>query len=143
MSCIVCPRTASGLCSPSAQRTASVTFDFPQPFGPTITLTPGEKTRRVRSGKDLKPLIVIELRCMDGSVARVGSLSSRTAFLTVLFRRGAVVSYPCRRSRASAAAACSAAFLLRPSPVPITSVSTLAATSNRRSWGGPTSRVTS
>jgi hypothetical protein len=63
MSCIDCPRTASGLCSPSAHRTASVMFDFPQPFGPTITLTPGENTSLVRSGKDLKPLIVIELRC--------------------------------------------------------------------------------
>ena len=64
MSCIDWPRTLSGLCSPSAQSTASVTFDLPQPFGPTITLTPGENTSLVRSGKDLKPLIVIELRCM-------------------------------------------------------------------------------
>jgi hypothetical protein len=39
-------------------------FDLPQPFGPTITLTPGENSKRVRSGKDLKPLIEIELRCM-------------------------------------------------------------------------------
>ena len=67
MSCIAWPRTFSGLCSPSAQSTASVTFDLPQPFGPTMTLTPGEKTSRVRSGKDLKPLIVIELRCMVGA----------------------------------------------------------------------------
>jgi hypothetical protein len=66
MSCIVCPRTLSGLCSPSAHSTASVMFDLPQPLGPTITLTPGEKTNRVRSGKDLKPLIVIELRCIVG-----------------------------------------------------------------------------
>ena len=58
-------------------------------------------------------------------------------------RRGEVVSYRCRRSSASAAAACSAAFLLRPSPLPITSASTAAATSKRRSWGGPASRVTS
>ena len=68
MSCIVWPRTVSGLCSPSAQSTASVMFDLPQPFGPTITLTPGENTSRVRSGKDLKPLIVIELRCMESAV---------------------------------------------------------------------------
>ena len=65
MSCIDWPRTLSGLCSPSAQSTASVTFDLPQPLGPTITLTPGENTSLVRSGKDLKPLIVIELRCMN------------------------------------------------------------------------------
>src|SRR5437867_3932737 len=42
-------------------------FDLPQPFGPTTTLTPGENTSRVRSGKDLKPLIVIELRCMESA----------------------------------------------------------------------------
>ena len=81
MSCIVWPRTASGLCSPSAQSTASVMFDLPQPFGPTITLTPGENTSLVRSAKDLKPLIVIELRCMESAPRPwVGSLSGRTAF---------------------------------------------------------------
>src|SRR5919106_1641254 len=66
MSCIDCPPTLSGLCSPHAHRTASVMFDLPQPLGPTITLTPGENTSLVRSGKDLKPLIVIELRCTVG-----------------------------------------------------------------------------
>src|SRR5256885_15767523 len=64
MSCIDWPRTASGLCSPSAQRTASVTFDFPLPFGPTITLTPGPNSSRVWSGNDLKPLSVIDFRYM-------------------------------------------------------------------------------
>ena len=63
-SCIVCPRTASGLCSPSAHSTASVMFDLPLPFGPTITLMPGPKSSRVRSGKDLKPFSVIDFRCM-------------------------------------------------------------------------------
>ena len=57
------PRTASGDCSPSAHSTASVMFDLPEPFGPTITLTPSPNCSRVRSGKDLKPLIVIDLRC--------------------------------------------------------------------------------
>src|SRR5436190_1849931 len=97
MSRIDCPRTLSGLCSPSAHSTASVMFDFPQPFGPTMTLTPGENTSRVRSGKDLKPLIVIELRCIefgeeplgsetgwcgfsDSPARPEGSLSGRTAF---------------------------------------------------------------
>src|SRR5262249_17372138 len=63
-SCIDCPRTASGDCSPSAQSTASVMLDLPLPFGPTITETPGENVNRVRSGKDLKPLNVMELKCM-------------------------------------------------------------------------------
>src|SRR5215213_2638558 len=85
MSCIVWPRTAKGLCSPSAHRTPSVMFDLPHPLGPTITLTPGENRSLVRSGKDLKPLIVIELRCTAGSwVARdavKGSLFGRTGSL--------------------------------------------------------------
>ena len=39
-SCIDDPRIAPGLCSPSAQSTASVMFDLPDPFGPMMTLTP-------------------------------------------------------------------------------------------------------
>src|ERR1019366_2162857 len=66
-SCIDWPRTASGDCSPSAHSTASVMLDFPEPLGPTITLTPSPKSRRVRSGKDLNPLIVIDFRCMQRS----------------------------------------------------------------------------
>src|SRR3954453_15860906 len=65
-SCIDWPRTASGDCSPSAHNTASVTLDLPEPFGPTITDTPGENSRRVRSGKDLKPFSVSDLRCTSG-----------------------------------------------------------------------------
>ncbi len=73
MSCIVWPRTASGLCSPSAQSTASVMLDLPQPLGPTMTLTPGENSSRVRSGNDLNPLIVIELRCTGSGRLSVSS----------------------------------------------------------------------
>ena len=62
---ICCPRTAVGLCSPSAQSTASVMFDLPEPFGPTITLTPGEKVSRVRSGKDLKPFRLMAFRYIE------------------------------------------------------------------------------
>ena len=61
-SCIDWPRTASGDCSPIAHSTASVTFDLPEPFGPTTTLTPGPKSRRVRSGNDLKPFSVSDFR---------------------------------------------------------------------------------
>src|SRR5687768_16554375 len=70
-SCIVWPRTASGDCSPIAHSTASVTFDFPDPFGPTITDTPGVNSSLVRSGNDLKPLIVKERRCIRSSLALV------------------------------------------------------------------------
>src|SRR3712207_4322027 len=69
-SCIDWPRTASGDCSPIAHRTASVTLDLPEPFGPTTTEMPVPKSRRVRSGKDLKPLSVSDLRCT--SVLLVG-----------------------------------------------------------------------
>src|SRR6201999_4620473 len=63
-SCIEAPRIAPGLCSPKAHSTASVMLLLPEPFGPTITLTPGENSRLTRSGKDLKPFIVIDLRYM-------------------------------------------------------------------------------
>src|SRR6266481_4827127 len=39
-SAISSPRSDLADCSPSAHRTASSTFDFPQPFGPTIAVTP-------------------------------------------------------------------------------------------------------
>ena len=61
---ITCPRTASGDCSPSAHSTASVMFDLPDPFGPTTTDTPVPNSSLVRSGKDLKPFIDIERKCI-------------------------------------------------------------------------------
>src|SRR3954447_5892911 len=70
-SCIVWPRIASGDCSPSAHRTASVMFDLPDPFGPTITLTPGPNSSRVRSGNDLKPFRVIDFRCTGSGLRRL------------------------------------------------------------------------
>src|SRR4051794_31344146 len=69
---------AEGLCSPSAQRTASVMLDLPEPFGPTITLTPGENVSRVRSGNDLNPFRLIAFRYIE--VAKGGeSEASRVA----------------------------------------------------------------
>src|ERR1700691_1982388 len=65
-SCIDWPRTASGDCSPSAHRTASVTFDLPEPLGPTMTLTPGPNSSLQRSGNDLKPLTVMDFRYTGG-----------------------------------------------------------------------------
>src|ERR1700751_208725 len=61
-SCIACPRTAAGDCSPSAHSTASVTLDLPDPLGRTMTLTPGPNSRRGRSGEGLKPFSVIDFR---------------------------------------------------------------------------------
>src|SRR5205814_4727721 len=54
-SAISSPRSDLADCSPRAQRTASSTLDFPQPFGPTIAVTPSWILKRVLSANDLKP----------------------------------------------------------------------------------------
>src|SRR6267378_1660557 len=46
------------LCSPRTQEMASTTFDFPQPFGPTMQVVPEPlNVTTVRSQNDLKPTI--------------------------------------------------------------------------------------
>ena len=62
-SCIDEPRTVVGLCSPSAQTTASARLLLPLPLGPMITATPGSKTSSVCLGNDLKPRTRRRLRC--------------------------------------------------------------------------------
>ena len=52
-------RRSLALPSPKAQRTASITLDLPQPFGPTIPTMDEGTSMTVRSAKDLKPLIRI------------------------------------------------------------------------------------
>ena len=54
-SSILWPRSSLGLCSPSAQRTASATLDLPQPLGPTMQVTPGKTCISVLSANDLNP----------------------------------------------------------------------------------------
>src|SRR6185312_9820735 len=76
-SCIDCPRTASGDCSPIAHSTASVTLDLPEPFGPTTTLTPSPKSRRVRSGNDLKPFSVSDLSLIGPPIRPSSSLPAQ------------------------------------------------------------------
>jgi hypothetical protein len=44
-------------CSPSAKRNASATFDFPEPFGPTIAVAADEKSSTVFRANDLNPAI--------------------------------------------------------------------------------------
>ena len=56
------PRRARGPCSPRAQLIASTRLDLPEPFGPTMTDTPGTNSSTVLSAKDLNPRIVIERR---------------------------------------------------------------------------------
>ena len=55
-------RTEEGACAPSTHAMASTTFDLPEPFGPTTTVTPGSISMTVESAKDLKPLRVRDFR---------------------------------------------------------------------------------
>src|SRR4051794_39546863 len=55
-------RTVFGPWAPSTQATASTMLDFPEPFGPTTTMTPGSSSSVVVSAKDLNPLRVSVLR---------------------------------------------------------------------------------
>jgi len=48
-------RNSEGAIDPAAQTMASETFDFPEPFGPTTTATPGSRRISTGSGNDLKP----------------------------------------------------------------------------------------
>jgi len=58
-SCIESPRKADARDSPRTQRTASMMFDFPHPFGPTTpTSCPGTLTV-AGSTKDLNPASLI------------------------------------------------------------------------------------
>src|SRR5687767_13266322 len=56
-SSIDAPRRLFALCSPRTQEMASEMLLLPQPFGPTIPVTPPLKESSCRSQKDLKPLI--------------------------------------------------------------------------------------
>src|SRR5918993_3057888 len=54
-SSILPPRNSRADCSPRTHRTESETLDLPQPFGPTIAVTPSSKVSVTVSAKDLKP----------------------------------------------------------------------------------------
>src|SRR6185437_4871966 len=56
-------RSSPGLIEPVAQRIESETFDFPEPFGPTTTATPGSSRISTGSTNDLKPRSLITFRC--------------------------------------------------------------------------------
>src|SRR5205085_10359445 len=51
------PRRLLALCSPITHVIASATLLLPQPFGPTMAVTPLSNASSERSEKDLKPLI--------------------------------------------------------------------------------------
>src|SRR6476619_1261306 len=56
-SSILSPRRLLALCSPITHVIASATLLLPQPFGPTIAVTPLSKASSERSENDLKPWI--------------------------------------------------------------------------------------
>ena len=56
-------RSSCGLSDPVAQRIESEMFDFPEPFGPTTTATPGSRRTSTGSTNDLKPRSLIVFRC--------------------------------------------------------------------------------
>src|SRR5262245_41091399 len=64
-SSILLPRRLLALCSPITQVMASATLLLPQPFGPTMAVTPLSKASSERSEKDLNPLISRRSRRMD------------------------------------------------------------------------------
>src|SRR6266568_4295655 len=61
-SCIDSPRSADALDSPSTQRTASMTFDLPQPFGPTMPTSCPGVAMVTGSTNDLNPASLISVR---------------------------------------------------------------------------------
>src|SRR4029453_13908761 len=75
-SAISSPRSDLADCSPSAQRTASRTLDFPQPFGPTIAVMPWWKLKIVLSANDLKPKSSIDCKCMIGLTLALGRVNT-------------------------------------------------------------------
>ncbi|MNT25544.1 hypothetical protein D3C72_1610650 [compost metagenome] len=61
---ILSERSIFVLCSPSTQRMASTTLDFPHPLGPTIAVTPSLKLIVILSPKLLNPLISSLVNCI-------------------------------------------------------------------------------
>src|SRR5882757_5080295 len=62
-------RMALAELAPITQRSASRRFDLPQPFGPTMPVTPGSIRNSVGSTKDLKPERRSLWKCTTGSAA--------------------------------------------------------------------------
>src|ERR1700742_733777 len=62
-------RMALAELAPITQRRASSRFDLPQPFGPTIPVTPGSIRNSVGSTKDLKPERRSRWKCKEGLAA--------------------------------------------------------------------------
>ena len=74
-SSILPPRRVFAPCSPMTHARASTTFDLPDPFGPTMHVTPGSNAKVVGCANDLNPLSVTLFRCMDAPL-RPGSVTA-------------------------------------------------------------------
>ena len=121
-------RSSPGLIEPVAQRIESETFDFPEPFGPTTTATPGSRWISTGSTNDLKPRSLIAFRCTRRGgyrAARTPPVGSATLARSSAAERLAARP-PARRLSSSGRV-----------PVPTTSSSISAAAVNERSCGGP------
>src|SRR3954464_4688875 len=90
-SSILDDRMARGAWAPRTQATASTMLDFPLPFGPTTTVTPGSNSSVVVSANDLKPFRVRDLRNTVGRPYRPRERVARTLwrqFLDLLVALG-------------------------------------------------------
>lgn len=94
---------------------ASTTFDFPEPFGPTTQVIPGSRRRVVAEAKDLNPLRVRLFKYTAITYRGAGfTLKSDSAQLQL---EGLIASLRAVRiSNAARAADCSASRLLFPVP---------------------------
>ena len=63
------PAARSAPASPPPRRCASAMLDFPEPFGPTTTATPGSRRTSTGSGNDLKPRSLIARGARRGRLA--------------------------------------------------------------------------
>ena len=72
------PRKLLALCSPSTQVSASTTLLLPQPFGPTMAVTPLSKVNSDLSGKLLKPAISRRCNRMNSPFPVVRQTKSRS-----------------------------------------------------------------
>src|SRR5207253_8524103 len=72
-SAMLSPRRCLAESSPITQRTASMTFDLPQPLGPTTPVRLLGKVIWVGSTKDLKPASLILVSRIDRKSTRLNS----------------------------------------------------------------------
>ena len=148
-SSIELPRSDLADCSPRTHSTASEMLDLPEPLGPTMTVTPGSRTIRLRSAKDLKPLSVSDLRynCDPSGCVPDASRSCCDAARTThrSYHRKRFALLPCCQVDARSDVECRGCggllgCLLRAAGAdPATVPSTVTSATNVRSWMVPLS----